>query len=200
MPMIARAWESMIMLGFTSETFSCIKPEMMTETATQVEEKEELGAEQIGNKLHFRIQPVQSIMLGRFPKAVAEDAFLLFYSWGYDCSTSPVAKPVAKLTQDLCSLSFIWDGRDVFNVDCAQSDQKVRPSTEESLRTSCLLLSLPLPSTILTLGRAWQDATIARDNMIADLVGLRADEHANDLSDKWMWKWKESMWLDWAIK
>ena len=68
------------MLGFTSETFSCIKPEMMTETATQVEERGELGAEQIGNKLHFRIQPVQSIMLGRFPKAVAEDAFLLFYS------------------------------------------------------------------------------------------------------------------------
>ena len=55
-------------------------PEMMTETATQVEEKEELDAEQISNKLHFRIQPVQSIMLGRFPKAVAEDAFLLFYS------------------------------------------------------------------------------------------------------------------------
>ena len=53
---------------------------MMTETATQVEEKEELDAEQISNKLHFRIQPVQSIMLGRFPKAVAEDAFLLFYS------------------------------------------------------------------------------------------------------------------------
>ena len=34
-------------------------PEMMTETATQVEEKEELDAEQISNKLHFRIQPVQ---------------------------------------------------------------------------------------------------------------------------------------------
>ena len=62
------------------KTFSCMKPEMMTETATQVEEKEELDAEQISNKLHFRIQPIQSIMLGRFPKAVAEDAFLLFYS------------------------------------------------------------------------------------------------------------------------
>ena len=75
MPMIARAWESMIMLGFTSETFSCIKPEMMTETATQVEEKEELGAEQIGNKLHFRIQPVQSIMLGWLPKGCCRRCF-----------------------------------------------------------------------------------------------------------------------------
>jgi len=107
-------------------TFSSMKPEMMTETATQVEEREELDAGQISNK------PVQlcSIMLGWFPKAVAEDAFLLFYSWGYNCSTSPVAK----LTQDLCSLSFIWDGREGI-VKLSWIHHPIHPTLETSNAT-----------------------------------------------------------------
>jgi len=41
----------------------------------------------------------------------------------------------------------------------------------------------------------------SHETMIAELAGLRADGHANDLSDKWMWKWKENMSdLDWEIK
>ena len=61
----------------------------------------------------------------------------------------------------------------------------------------CFGLPSSIISTILTLGRAWQDAAIARDNMIADLVGLRADGHANDLSDKWSGNEKKvcQIWL-----
>ena len=65
----------------------------------------------------------------------------------------------------LCKCRWSWNQSDeMYSMWTlrTQSDRKVHTSTEE--------IGLPSFSYILTLGRAWQDASIARDNMIAKFV------------------------------